>query len=237
MLILGIETSTDRSSVALVSDREVIASASLGVPRRHGEYVTPAIRFCLDQAGRTVDDITGVTVGTGPGLYTGLRVGMATAQAFAAARNLPMVGISGLDVLAFQARHTRRTIIATLDARRGEVFWGRYRPAPGGVQRDGDLQVGRAEELAAEIEAAGEECLLLGDGALHYRDDLDVLDLVEIAIDGRGQPDAADLATLAVPRFVREETHRAGTLEPLYLRHADARIGWEQRGRLQGGEA
>lgn len=237
MLILGIETSTDRSSVALVSDRQVVASASLGVVRRHGEYVAPAIRFCLDQAGVTVDDVTGVAVGTGPGLYTGLRVGMATGQAFAAARNLPMVGMSGLDVLAFQARHTRRTIVATLDARRGEVFWGRYRRAPGGVQRDGDLHVGRAEELAAEIEAAGEECLLLGDGALRYRDTLDVLDLVEIAIDGRGQPDAADLATLAVPRFVREDTQRAGTLEPLYLRTADARIGWEQRGRLRGGAA
>lgn len=237
MLLLAIETSTARSSVALVAHDGVVASAGLGVPQRHGEFVAPAIDFCLRQAGRRVDDVTGVAVGLGPGLYTGLRVGIATAQAFASARSLPMVGLSGLDVLAFQARHVRRPVIATLDARRGEVFWAVYRPAPGGVQREGELRVGRPDELSAELESLGEECLVLGEGAIRARDELERMHLVDLAVDGRGQPDAADLGTLAVPRFVREETHRPGTLTPIYLRHADAKIGWEQRGRLRGGEA
>jgi tRNA threonylcarbamoyladenosine biosynthesis protein TsaB len=237
VLILAIETSTARSSVALVGRDGVVASAGLGVPARHGEFVTPAAQFCLAHAGATVDDVTGVAVGLGPGLYTGLRVGIATAQAFAAARGLPMVGLSGLDVLAFQARHVRRAVVATLDARRGEIFWAVYRPAPGGVQRDGGLRVGRPDELSADLESMGEEVLVIGDGAARYRDQLDDLHLVDVAVDGRAQPDAADLGTLAVPRFVREETSRAGTLAPLYLRHADAKIGWEQRGRLRGGGA
>ena len=63
------------------------------------------------------------------------------------ARSLPMVGLSGLDVLAFQARHVAAPDRATLDARRGEVFWALYRPAPGGVQREGELRVGRPDEL------------------------------------------------------------------------------------------
>ncbi|MEX2328312.1 MAG: tRNA (adenosine(37)-N6)-threonylcarbamoyltransferase complex dimerization subunit type 1 TsaB, partial [Nitriliruptoraceae bacterium] len=83
MLILGLETSTSRSSVALVDGDRVVASASLGVDRRHGEFVAPAIDFCLRQAGMSADRITGVAVGTGPGLFTGLRVGIATAQAIA----------------------------------------------------------------------------------------------------------------------------------------------------------
>ncbi len=206
------------------------------MPARHGEFVAPAIEFCLRQAGAGVGDVTGVAVGLGPGLYTGLRVGIATAQAFATARNLPMVGLSGLDVLAFQARHVRRPVVATLDARRGEVFWACYRPAPGGVQRDGGLRVGRPDELSAELESAGEECLVIGEGAARYREEFDGLHMVDVAIDGRLQPDAADLGTLAVPRFVREETDRPGTLMPLYLRHADAKIGWQQRGRLRGGD-
>ena len=237
MLILAIETSTARSSVALVAHDGVVASAGLGVPQRHGEFVAPAIDFCLRQAGAHVDDVTGVAVGLGPGLYTGLRVGIATAQAFAMARRLPMVGMCGLDVLAFQARHVRRTVVATLDARRGEVFSAVYRPAPGGVQRDGDLRVGRPDELSAELQALGEDCLVIGEGAARYREEFDDLHLVEVAIDGRQQPDAADLGVLAVPRFVREETSPPGTLAPLYLRHADAKIGWEQRGRLRGGAA
>ena len=236
MLLLGLESSTARSSVALVDQEGVVASAGLGVPRRHGEFLAPAIQFCLDQAGVDVERITGVAVGIGPGLFTGLRVGIATAQAFAAARHLPVVGLSGLDVLAFQARHTSRTICAAIDARRGELYWAFYRSSPGGVQRQGDLTLGTIDQLNAEIEAQSDDCLVVGDGALSYRNELASID-VEIAGPHIAWPDAADLAELAVPRFIREETQRPDELRPLYLRQADARIGWQERGRLRGGEA
>lgn len=235
MLILAIETSTPRSSVALVGQDGVVADAGLGVPRRHGEFLAPAISFLLDQAGRSVDDVTGVAVGLGPGLYTGLRVGIATAITFASARSIPAVGMSGLDVLAFQARHVRRRICATIDARRGELFWALYDPAPGGVQRDSDLQVSSPEVLGAELQGLGEPCLVLGDAARRYAKDLDVHHDIELDPTSPGHPSAAHLGTLAVPRFVREDTQRAVELRPIYLRTADARIGWEQRGRLRGG--
>lgn len=235
MLILGIETSTPHSSVCLSGEDGVVASASLGSGRRHGEFVTPAVRFCLDQAGLDVGAITGVTVGIGPGLYTGLRVGLISARTFASALRLPMVGLSGLDVLAFQVRHVRRLICATIDARRGEVFWCFYRSAPGGVQRSGDLRVGPPETLAAEIEAAGEECLLVGDGARRYAEVFHASE-ASLGIAGTSWPLAVHLTELAIPRFVREETQRADEVGAIYLRTADAKIGWETRGRLRGGE-
>jgi tRNA threonylcarbamoyladenosine biosynthesis protein TsaB len=235
MLVLGLETSTSRSSVALVDHERVVASASLGMPRRHGEFLAPAISFCLEQAGVDASRITGVAVGLGPGLFTGLRVGIATAQAFAAARRLPVVGLAGLDVLAFRVRYSRRSICTAIDARRGELFWARYRTSPGGVQRVGDLQVGTVQQLAAELEATGEETLVIGDGALRYRAELAHVDGAEIAGPDLAWPDAADLAELAVPRFVREQTQQPPDLQPIYLRQADAKIGWETRGRLQGG--
>lgn len=236
MLILGIESSTPRSSVALVDDRTVLASASLGVDRRHGEFLAPAIQFCLDQVGASPEDVTGVTVGLGPGLYTGLRVGVVTATTFAAARQLPVVGLSGLDVLAFQERHTRRLICAALDARRGELFWAFYRCAPGGVQRETELRVGKPDTLAAEIEGVGEPCLVVGDGGERYRQALESVD-AELAGSSVAWPEAADLAELARPRFIREETQRPNELEVIYLRQADAKIGWETRGKLRGGAA
>lgn len=236
MLVLGLETSTQRSSVALVDEGGVVASVSLGVPRRHGEFVAPAIRFCLDQAGVQLDGVHGVAVGLGPGLYTGLRVGIATAQSLAAARQLPVVGLSGLDVLAFRERYVRRLICAALDARRGELFWAFYRSAPGGVQRLGEIELGTADRLAAEIEEQAEECLIVGDGGLGAAEQLRAVG-AEVAGPDNAWPEASELAELAVPRFIREETQTAIELQPIYLRQADARIGWQERGRLRGGEA
>jgi tRNA threonylcarbamoyladenosine biosynthesis protein TsaB len=235
MLVLGIETSTACSSVALVDQDRVLASASLGMARRHGEFLAPAIDFCLRQAGVDAARVTGVAVGLGPGLFTGLRVGIATAQAFAAARRLPVVGLAGLDVLAFRVRYSRRLICTAIDARRGELFWALYRSSPGGVQRVGDLTVGTAAQLAAELAATGQESLVVGDATLRYRDELASVDNAELSGPDSAWPAAADLAQLAVPRFVREETQRPTDLQPIYLRQADARIGWETRGRLQGG--
>lgn len=234
MLVLSVETSTPRSSVALATGERVVASAALAVAQRHGEFVAPAIRFCLDQAGAGVGDVTGTAVGIGPGLYTGLRVGLTTVRTFAAARRLPVVGLCGLDVLAFQFRHARRLVCAAIDARRGELFWAFYRSSPGGVQRATELRIGSPQRLAGELEGAGEECLVVGDGGNRYHD---VLDLDDVTVADPAWPDAADLAELAIPRFVREETVRPHELEPLYLRHADARIGWDVRGRVRGGTA
>ncbi len=236
MLLLAIESSTRRSSVALVDDQRIVASASLSRNQRHGEFLTPAIDFCLTSAGAGVADVTGVVAGLGPGLYTGLRVGIATAQAFAAARHLPVVGINGLDVLAFGVRTSSKRIAATIDARRGQVYWAFYRCTPGGVERETELQVGTPDALLADVEASGASTLYVGDGALAHRELLGA-DHSEFAGVEMAYPEAGNIALLAAPRFIREETQQPGELEPIYLRGADAKIGWEQRGKMRGGVA
>lgn len=236
MLLLGIDTSTSRTSVALVDRDGVVASASLGVARRHGGFLAPAIASCLASAGVGADRITGVAVGLGPGLFTGLRVGIATAQTFAAARGLAVVGLCGLDVMAFTVRIADRPVVATIDARRGELFWAAYRPVPGGVQRVTGPTVGRVDALAAELEAMEPGVLVIGEGAAANRAVLERTG-AHVSDGGPAVPDAADLARLALPRFEREETEHPTDLQPIYLRAVDARIGWEERGRLYGGRA
>lgn len=234
MYVLALETSTSRSSVAIVDQDRVVASASLGVPRRHGEFIAPAIRFCLDQAELAPTRITGIAVGLGPGLFTGLRVGIATAQSMAASLSVPAVGLSSLDVLAFQARYRPGLTAAVIDARRGELYWALYRSLPGGVQRQTELRLGTIDQLSAELGSQGEDVLVVGDGALAYRREVEDVD-VELAGPDIAWPDASVLGELAVPRFIREETQRPTDLQPIYLREADAQLGWERRGRLYGG--
>jgi tRNA threonylcarbamoyladenosine biosynthesis protein TsaB len=236
MLILGIETSTMRSGVCLGTERGLVASATLGRGRAHAEFLTPAIAFCLRQADVTVSSVAGVAVGLGPGLFTGMRVGIATAQTIAHARHLPVVGLNALDLLAFPVRWVRpdRLICAVIDARRSELFWAFYRPSAGGVQRVTDLRVGPAAKLAGEIEAVREDVLCVGDGAVAEASLLESAGAA-VASHGNAHPSASALVELALPRFLREETQQADDLRPIYVRKADARISWQNRGALFGG--
>lgn len=229
MLVLGVETSTPVSSVALGSEQGTVASMTLARGRGHAEFLTPAIRHVCEQAGVSPGQLAGIAIGLGPGLFTGMRVGIATAKALAQALSLPVVGLPSLDLLAFDVRYTSRLICACVDARRGEVFSAFYRQVPGGIQRISDYHVEPPERLAMEVEYHGRDILFVGNGALVYRNLL-AGGRAEFASVSRAFPSAAALVELALPRFFREETDSLYELEPLYLRKADVTIGWETRG-------
>lgn len=236
MLVLGIETCTPHTSVCLATEQGVLASCELGRGNAHGEFLAPAMAFCLAQARTPIAAVSGIAVSLGPGLFTGMRVGIATAQMLAHSRRLPVVGLNTLDLLAFPARHVRRLICAVIDARRGELFWAFYRSAPGGVQRVTEFRVGPPEKLAGEIEAVPDDVLCIGDGAVRHRALLESTQ-AEVGSTSTAFPNAQALVELALPRFIREETQRPEDLRPLYIRKADAKINWQNRGALHGGKS
>jgi tRNA threonylcarbamoyladenosine biosynthesis protein TsaB len=236
MLILGIETATAQVGCAIGAHEGVRASFHVAKGRRHAESLVPGIDFVRRQAGIELDEIGAVAADVGPGLFTGLRVGVVTAKALAMALRVPVIGVSSLDLLAFPVRWTNRRIVSVIDARRGEVFYGFYRQVPGGVQRLSDQRVGTPEELCSEIQATGEDCLAVGDGALRYADALHELTKVEIGEAGLAHPSAASLVQLAHAQAIREEFINSWELQPVYLRKADAEINWQNRERPAPGE-
>lgn len=229
MLILGIESATARVGCAVGGHEGVLASAHSSRGRRHAESLAPQIEFVTEQAGVALSDVSIIAVDVGPGLYTGLRVGITTALALATALRVPMIGVTSLDLLAFPAALTDRRIIAAIDARRGEVFHASYRPVPGGVQRISEPTVERPEELAAAIDAEGEPCLLVGDGAHAHADAFRGVHGLEIADPSLGHPSAGALVSLAHARALREEFVRPDEIQPLYLRRPDAEAKWDTR--------
>ena len=235
MIVLGIETATSQVGCALGGHEGVLASFHAARGRRHAEILTPAIAFICEQAEIDLHEVGVVAVDVGPGLFTGLRVGVATAKALAQALRVPMVGLSSLDLLAYRQRGTRRLIAAVIDARRGEVFSALYRKVPGGLQRVSEAVVTKAEEVAADLEARGEECLLVGDGAVRYAAAFSGLKRAEAAGLGDAYPSAAALVELAQPRVQREEFVQPWELEPIYLRQADADPHWDRRLAPHGG--
>ena len=229
MLILGIESATAQVGCAIGGHEGVLASAHSSRAKRHAEILTPQIDFVRRQARVELREIGVVAVDLGPGLFTGLRVGIASGMAIAHALAVPMIGVASLDLLAFPVRFTNKLIVAAIDARRGELFHAFYRPVPGGVQRVSEYEVSSPDDLASEILAHSEDCLVVGDGALRYHEVFDGLRKVELADFGFAHPTATSLVQLAHAQALREQWVRPWELTPLYLRKPDIDINWTSR--------
>jgi len=156
VLLLAIDTATSAVTVALHDGDGVLAESSTLDARRHGEYLAPGITQTLADAGRTVDEVTAVIAGTGPGPFTGLRIGLVTARTLAFARGIPVFGVCSLDAMAHQAwqedaDHLGQSLVVATDARRKEVYWARYDVSPAGVLRRGEPMVAKAAAIAEEV--------------------------------------------------------------------------------------
>ena len=117
--VLAIDTSTSRSCVAIIEDSKVLYSGFRDGATAHGPSLPALVQEAL-----AVSDVDEVVVGMGPGPFTGLRVGIAFAQSFALAREIPVRGVCSLDAIAAQV--IEKDFIITVDARRKEVYWARY---------------------------------------------------------------------------------------------------------------
>jgi tRNA threonylcarbamoyladenosine biosynthesis protein TsaB len=231
MLLLCLDTATPQVGVAIGSDDQVIGRIQLARPQHHAEHLAPAIAYLLEQLDLSLDQLSAIGVGIGPGLFTGLRVGVTTAKVMAQALRIPLIPVPSLDLLAFEVRYTDRLVVPALDARRGEVFYATYRQVPGGVQRLSEYEVGTPADLCAELMSRSEEVLLLGDGALRYREQFYDLERAEFGPPGLSYPSVAALVELARAKFQREDFAQPRDVHPLYLRLSDAEMNWVKQAR------
>ena len=215
MLLLAIDTATSAITVALHDGERVLAESSRLDARRHGEYVAPGIVEVLARAGRTAADVSAVVAGTGPGPFTGLRVGLVTARAFAFARGIQVFGVCSLDAMAHQAwleqvlGELGQSCVVATDARRKEVYWARYEVSCRGVKRTGEPKVAKALAIADEVRGLP----VIGRGAVLYAESLGPRV-------GPLDVSAGALADLAARMMAAGET--LPQPEPMYLRHPDA---------------
>jgi tRNA threonylcarbamoyladenosine biosynthesis protein TsaB len=227
VLLLAMDTATPQVAVAIGDGGAVRGEVRVVGGRRHAEQLAPAIHYVCAETGVSLDRLAAIAVGVGPGLFTGLRVGVTTAKVMAQALRIPVVAVPSLDLVAYPLRHSTRTVVAVIDARRREVFHARYRPVPGGVQREGDYVVSTVDELIADLQAAGEEVLLAGDGVSRYRDRFAGMDRAEEAGPDFEAPSVAALIQLATGQVEREEFTTPWEIHPMYLRESDAELHWK----------
>ncbi|MBD7995214.1 tRNA (adenosine(37)-N6)-threonylcarbamoyltransferase complex dimerization subunit type 1 TsaB [Arthrobacter sp. Sa2CUA1] len=214
MLILAIDTSAIASAALLTGEGETLASFATEDTRSHAEVLAPGIQSLLQEAGVTGAQIDALVVGVGPGPFTGLRSGIATARTLAFAWNTPLHGVMSLDAIALDAaldawRAGVDEFVVATDARRKEVYWAHYRSTGGtGELLDGPHVT--APEEVPDLPAYGAGAGLYPD-VLHPVRDF-----------AAAQPTAAALGRTAVVRLVRGLPLLDSA--PLYLRESDAKV-------------
>ena len=208
MLILSLDTSA-AASAALVRDDVVLQRFASTDTRSHAEVLAPAVERLLADAGVAGTELDAIVVGVGPGPFTGLRAGIATARMLAFVWNVPLHGVMSLDAVALDAGHPKDEFAVATDARRKEVYWARYRAgSPLPELLDGP-HVGPAETVP--------DVPVYGRGAGLYAGRLaGVAGATELT------PDAVALALVAGRTLAAGGTLRATT--PLYLRESDAKV-------------
>jgi len=222
-ILLTIQTASPAGSVALSKGDYLLAELNLDSRKTPTEWLLAAIDDLLVKTGLTKNSLDAIAVVRGPGAFTGLRVGLATAKGLALALGCPLVGVSSLQCLAMQLPFTQMPVCVMLDARKQEVYACLYRWESGSPRAISEEQVVKPEKLLPEM--AG-ETLFVGNGALVYRS-LIVRQLssrAHFAPDFINLPRAAAAAALALSEWHAGHTFSADQLMPNYLRPSEAEL-------------
>lgn len=210
--ILLLETSTRMLSVALAQDGKVLAERVCDEPRQQASLTVPLVKEVLDAAGMSLRDCDAVAVSSGPGSYTGLRVGVSTAKGLCFGAGLPLISVGTLDILVAGATlETQQFVIPMIDARRMEVYTAVYSPA-GERLTPIEAVVVSADSFAAQL-AAG-PVLFIGDGALKCREVIGHPNARFV----EAYPMAAAMAPLAEAAFQAGRFEDLAYFEPFYLK-------------------
>ncbi len=217
MRVLAVDTTTERGSLAVVSDEGTLSEVRVVSSAGHSRWLLPAVDAVLQGLGLAAPELDAFAVTTGPGSFTGLRVGLSSVQGLALASGKRCVVLSALDTLALSAAGLGDTIVTLMDAFRAEVYWAVYDRSGARLSAP---RVGPLETVLAEAPAGA---AFVGDGVAKERQ------RIEAGVAGARFPEvdlhlAAALGRAALGRLAAGDTVPASEVRPLYLRGADIRV-------------
>lgn len=222
MRVLSIDTSGDVSIIGVIDGEEILAEFTFKAKVDSLKKIVSNIDFVLKNANLTLGNIQGFGVGLGPGSWTGVRVGVTAGKILAYANNVPVCGVSGLEVLAYNARNISGSICSIVDAGRGAIYAAFYHAKNGAVARVSDYYVGDIRKM---LETIKEPTVFIGSGArLHRKLIIEMIGSMSINVGAiEDIPRGSVLALLAANRFEHGQYDDVLSLEPLYLKESTAR--------------
>ena len=231
MKILAIDTSTLVMGVSLLDDDRILGEVTTNLRKDHSVRLMPTVARLLEELRLSLSDLDLIAVASGPGSYTGVRIGVTTAKTMAWSLNLPLIGISSLAVLAMNGLRFDGKIAPLFDARRDRVYTGLFQGSEDGEVRSVKKErVTPIDEWLEELKEEG-PVLFLGDDAGRFRERIERA-LGENAAFGfppENIPRASCLVRLALARWRREEQGEGTDFTPNYLQLAEAEVKWLSR--------
>ncbi|HKM43189.1 MAG TPA: tRNA (adenosine(37)-N6)-threonylcarbamoyltransferase complex dimerization subunit type 1 TsaB [Limnochordia bacterium] len=225
MNVLGIDTSTVTGGVALLSDDRLVGESVLNIRTTHSERLLPALERLLADAGITVKELDLLSVVTGPGSFTGLRIGVGTAKGLSYALGVPIVGVTTLEGYGWQFKFFPGIVVAMVDARRENVFWQAFREGIALVDPSyGSLQ--SVLDWCSCSKRSEEQFLFVGDGAINYGEQIRASQSVPPS-QNLLRPSA--VAHLGYTRYLQGEHSDAFSLNPTYMRQTEAERKWQEQ--------
>jgi tRNA threonylcarbamoyladenosine biosynthesis protein TsaB len=230
MKILGIDTSTQAASVCIIEDEKLICEYTINTKKTHSQKIMVMIESMIKQSDLNIKDIDVIAICIGPGSFTGLRIGMATAKAIAHVRNLPIVAVNSLESLAFNMNLCDKTICSILDAQRSQVYTGKYRFENNEFKTIEDVKVVTIDELIEELSNRDEEFILVGEAVSLYRDKLSEVSNISIASASNNVNKASSLCVLGTMKYNKNiDVHNCYSINPMYIRKSQAEVQYEEK--------
>lgn len=224
MKLLAIDASGQVASVALAAEGEILAEYSLNYKKTHSQTLLPMIEEVLKMTDTARTELGCVVVSKGPGSFTGLRIGGATAKGLCAALNIPAVGVSTLEMLAANFLGSKEVIVPIMDARRNQVYTAAYESREGRLTALLEDSAQGIDELAEKLNALNRPVIFLGDGVKVYRSFLEANLKCEFSFAAPHQvvQRAGSLAVLGMQAVAEGKTISGAELELEYLRMSQA---------------
>ncbi len=229
-MLLAIETSSLVSSVALLQEDVLRAELTVQARLTHSEQLMPHIADMLEKASVKKQQIDCVAVSVGPGSFTGLRIGMATAKGLAFAWDVPIIGVGTAEGLAWNFAGHRDLICPLIDAQKGNVYAALYRWDGAALDVVQDVSVMALDDVLAQLRERNCRVVFCGDGSALYRQQItESSALFSLALPTAAIPRAGSIAAAAMQRWKAGDVDDCMTLTPAYKRRSEAEVLWEKR--------
>lgn len=236
MKILALDSSGLVASVAIVTEDSMLAEYTVNYKKTHSQTLLPMLNEIVKMVDINMDEVDAIAVAAGPGSFTGLRIGSATAKGLGLALNKPVVAVPTLDGLAYNLYGTKKLVCPLMDARRNQVYTGLYDFAGEELRVIKKQAAMDVEELIEDINSLGREVIFLGDGTAVYREIITakMKTLYSFAPVHLSRQRAGAIGALGLELYKKEQFESAAIHEPVYLRVSQAERERAEKLQQQG---